>query len=147
MYVAGLPDHFSIVCRWALDLTTTRFLFRSRQVFLVPTVGILFDRNMSGALEPARNVLRTAVELNVKLASGDDPATAEAHGKNANEIVAMVKLGLTPVQATRAVGSIEPGGFADIIAVAGDPLADITQLRRVGFVRKGGVIVKNEFVP
>jgi imidazolonepropionase-like amidohydrolase len=134
---------------------------RDKGVFLVPTVGVFFDRNMSGALEPARNVLRTAVELNVKLASGYDPATAEAHGKNANEIVAMVKLGLTPVQAIRAatagaaelmgwqerVGSIEPGRFADIIAVAGDPLVDITELRRIGFVMKGGVIVKNEFVP
>ena len=42
------------------------------------------------------------------------------------------------------VGSIEPGKFADVIAVEGDPLADITQLERVKFVMKGGEIIRNE---
>jgi imidazolonepropionase-like amidohydrolase len=42
------------------------------------------------------------------------------------------------------VGSIEPGKFADLIAVAGDPLADITELERVRFVMKGGEVVRND---
>ena len=42
------------------------------------------------------------------------------------------------------VGSIEKGKFADLIAVAGDPLADVTEMQRVKFVMKGGVVVRND---
>jgi len=70
----------------------------------------------------------------------------------------MVKFGMTPVQAIRAatsdaaqlmgwqdrVGSIEPGKFADLVAVEGDPTSDITELERVKFVMKGGHVFKNE---
>ncbi len=70
----------------------------------------------------------------------------------------MVKFGMTPVQAIRAatseaaqlmgwqdrVGSVEAGKFADLVAVAGDPMADITELERVEFVMKGGHVFKNE---
>jgi len=70
----------------------------------------------------------------------------------------MVKNGMTPAEAFRAatsvaaemmgwqdrVGSIESGKFADLIAVSGDPLADITELERVKFVMKGGQIVRND---
>ena len=42
------------------------------------------------------------------------------------------------------IGSVEPGKFADLIAVAGDPIADITELERVRFVMKGGNVIKNE---
>lgn len=69
----------------------------------------------------------------------------------------MSKLGLTPIEAIRAatvtaaelmgwqdrVGSIAPGKYADIIAVPGDPLSDISVLRNVQFVMKGGDVVKN----
>ena len=72
----------------------------------------------------------------------------------------MVKLGLTPAQAIQAatvnaadlmgwsdrIGTIEPGRYADIIAVTGDPLADVTELERVRFVMKGGVVVRNDFL-
>jgi imidazolonepropionase-like amidohydrolase len=65
---------------------------------------------------------------------------------------------MTPMQAIRAatsdaaellgwkdrVGSIEPGKYADLVAVAGDPLADVRALESVGFVMKGGEVVKNE---
>jgi imidazolonepropionase-like amidohydrolase len=131
---------------------------KEKGVFLVPTVGGLFDENLTSSLESAKNVIRMALELHVKLANGYDAATAEAHGRNANELVSMVKLGLTPIDAIRAatigaaelmrwqdrVGSVEPGRFADLIALTGDPLDDITQLQHVAFVMKGGVVVKNE---
>jgi imidazolonepropionase-like amidohydrolase len=45
------------------------------------------------------------------------------------------------------IGSIEPGKYADIIAVSGDPVADVGELEHVKFVMKGGVVVKNEFAP
>jgi imidazolonepropionase-like amidohydrolase len=68
----------------------------------------------------------------------------------------MVKWGMTPMQAIQAatvnaadligwngkVGVVEPGAFADLVAVAGDPLVDVTQLERPTFVMKGGVVVK-----
>ena len=70
----------------------------------------------------------------------------------------MTKLGLTPIEAIRAatttaaelmdwqdkVGSIEAGKFADIIAVKGDPLVDITEIERIKFVMKGGIVVRND---
>jgi imidazolonepropionase-like amidohydrolase len=70
----------------------------------------------------------------------------------------MVKFGMTPVQTIRAatieaaqlmgwqdrVGSVDTGMFADLVAVEGDPTADITELERVKFVMKGGHVFKNE---
>jgi len=70
----------------------------------------------------------------------------------------MVKLGLTPLQSIQAatvnaadligwsdrVGTLEPGKFADIIAVEGDPLADVHTLENVRFVMKGGEVVKSQ---
>jgi imidazolonepropionase-like amidohydrolase len=83
------------------------------------------------------------------------------HGDNAKQFAYMVKYGMKPAQAIRAatldaaelfgwkdrVGSLEPGKLADLIAVGGDPLADVRALERVGFVMKGGVVVKNELAP
>jgi imidazolonepropionase-like amidohydrolase len=80
------------------------------------------------------------------------------HGENAKELELRVKLGESPmaaiVSATRLnaeiigwsdrVGSLERGKFADLIAVAGDPLRDITELQRVAFVMKGGVVYRDE---
>ena len=85
-----------------------------------------------------------------------------AHGTQGLEFIALVKQGgLTPAQALQAgtvnaaelmqwqdhVGSISKGKFADIVAVSGDPLADISEARRVRFVMKGGTIYKNDLVP
>lgn len=108
-------------------------------------------------LQKARENIAIARQLGVKIANGFDPASANTHGKNADEIVAATELGLTPIEAIRAatlnaadlmgwkdqVGAIEPGKFADMIAVDGDPLANISVLQSVRFVMKGGVVVKD----
>lgn len=102
----------------------------------------------------ARQNIARAFKAGVKVAFGTD-AAVYPHGLNAREFAVMVKLGLTPMQSIQAatvnaadllgwsdrVGSIEIGRFADIIAVSGDPLADVTTLERVTFVMKGGQVV------
>jgi len=94
---------------------------------------------------------------NLKIVFGTD-AVAGAHGRNAEEFIYRVQAGEEPMQAmvdanARAaeslnmqneIGAIEPGMQADIIAVDGDPLKDITAVRRVVFVMKGGKVYKNE---
>ena len=107
----------------------------------------------------ARKNVAHAFASGVKVAFGTD-AAVYPHGLNAREFAVMVKLGLTPLQAIQAatvnaadllgwsdkIGGIEPGKWADIIAVDGDPLQDVTKLEHVKFVMKGGVIVKNEYL-
>jgi imidazolonepropionase-like amidohydrolase len=102
-----------------------------------------------------RENFQKAVKAGVKIAYGTD-AGVYPHGWNAKQFAHMVKWGLTPIQAIQAatisaadllgwndkVGVIAPGAFADIIAVDGDPLKDVTELERVKFVMKGGEVYK-----
>jgi imidazolonepropionase-like amidohydrolase len=106
----------------------------------------------------ARKNVARAFAAGVKVGFGTD-AAVYPHGLNAHEFAVMVKLGLTPLQAIQAatvndadllgwsdkVGTLEPGKWADIVAVDGDPLADVTTLERVKFVMKGGEVVKNQY--
>ena len=105
----------------------------------------------------ARKNIAHAFASGVKVAFGTD-AAVYPHGLNAHEFAVMVKLGLTPLQAIQAatvnaadllgwsgkVGTLEPGAWADIVAVEGDPVKDVTTLERVKFVMKGGEVVRND---
>jgi len=100
--------------------------------------------------------LRKAYPRGVRIAFGTDAGVSK-HGRNADEFELMVKHGMTPMDAIKAatvnaadllglsdqVGTLEPGKRADIIAVQGDPLADVTVLKRVRFVMKDGRVFKN----
>jgi imidazolonepropionase-like amidohydrolase len=106
----------------------------------------------------ARKNIAHAFASGVKVAFGTD-AAVYPHGMNAHEFTVMVRLGLTPLQAIQAatvnaadllgwsgkVGSLEPGAWADIVAVDGDPVKDVTTLECVKFVMKGGEVVRNEY--
>jgi imidazolonepropionase-like amidohydrolase len=108
-----------------------------------------------------RASFRLALEAGVKIALGTD-AGVMRHGTNAREFELMVRYGMTPMQAIVAgtlsgatllgkeqdVGSVAPGKNADLVAVRGDPLQEITLLQHVDFVMKGGTIYKRngEFV-
>jgi len=106
----------------------------------------------------ARKNVARAFASGVKVAFGTD-AAVYPHGLNAHEFAVMVKLGLSPLQSIQSatinaadllgwsdkIGAVEPGKWADIIAVDGDPLQDVTTLERVKFVMKGGEVVKNEY--
>jgi len=96
--------------------------------------------------------------IKVMVGSGADGSTF-AHGTQALEFEALVKLaGMTPARAIQSgtiinaealgwqdqIGSLEKGKYADLVAVSGDPLADITELQRVKFVMKGGKVIRND---
>jgi imidazolonepropionase-like amidohydrolase len=107
-----------------------------------------------------RENFQRAYKAGARMAFGTDGGVYP-HGENAKQLTLMVKLGMTPIEAIQSatvnaaellgwahtVGTLEPGSFADLIAVDGDPLADISQLEHVKFVMKNGQIVKNEIRP
>jgi imidazolonepropionase-like amidohydrolase len=99
--------------------------------------------------------LRNAYHAGVKIAFGTDQGLVP-HGQNAREFPLMVKAGMSPMDAIIAatgsaadligdpadIGSVRPGRYADLVAVDGDPLADVSILEHVAFVMKGGVVYK-----
>ena len=104
-----------------------------------------------------RENFKRAAQAGAKLAYGTDSGVYP-HGWNGKQFAKMVEWGLTPMQAIQTatvnaadllgwsdrVGSVQPGRFADIVAVTGDPLADIHELEKVTFVMKGGVVYKQK---
>ena len=147
-------------------------LFKSNGAWLVPTLlaGDFVARIASGpnnfftpaqtakALEAGPKMLdmaRRAHEGGVKIAFGTDSGVS-AHGDNAQEFALLVRAGLTPLEAIQAAtvgaaehlrisneaGKIAPGMPADIVAVSGDPLSDVTELERMRFVMKSGVVYR-----
>ena len=97
--------------------------------------------------------------MGVPIAFGTD-ATVIPHGTNAREFEALAAIGLSPAEALRSatvnaakllgwndrIGAVRTGLLADLIAVDGDPLQDITALQRVHFVMKGGVVYRRDAV-
>lgn len=105
-------------------------------------------------LEVTGKALEKAVPAGVKIAFGTDAGVSK-HGRNADEFELMVEHGMTPASAIVAattnaadllgvkdIGALRPGYHADLIAVTGDPLADVKVLKTVDFVMKGGAVVK-----
>ena len=100
--------------------------------------------------------LHDAYAAGVKVAFGTDTFGMSNHGENAEEFAIMVDAGMPPMQAIFAatrnaadligdpadIGSVQAGRYADLVAVAGDPLKDVTTLEHVQFVMKGGVVYK-----
>jgi imidazolonepropionase-like amidohydrolase len=151
-----------------LDEPTARMM-ATRGTWLVPTLGLL-DAREKGAASPAvqakiaqarqvegRNI-RLGVKYKLKIAFGTD-AGVSPHGQNARQFRYMVEQGpMTPMAALRSatvdaaalldqsdmIGTLAIGKYADLIAVAGNPYADITVLERVSTVIKDGHIVKHD---
>jgi imidazolonepropionase-like amidohydrolase len=149
-----------------VDLNDTDIkLMVQKGIYLVPTLyHYQLDREHDmkkfggrSVAEFSESSFRKAVAQGVKIAFGSGVGPFP-HGTQTPEFEYMVKFGMSPAAAIRAatsdaaqlmgwqyrVGSLEPGKYADLVAVTGDPLADITELERVKFVMKGGQIFKNE---
>jgi len=110
----------------------------------------------------AEQAVRRAVAAGVPIVFGSGATSAAIpHGKQANQFAYYARWGLTPTQALQTaylnaahmlnygvekdIGSIEKGKFADIIAVSGNPLSDLSEMERVRFVMKGGTVIRNDF--
>ncbi len=148
------------------DAETFR-LFKERGTYLVPTIlagkTVAELATIPGHFHPTvqekaarigpliQGMFGRAYAAGVRIAFGTDSGVS-THGENAREFGYMVEAGMPPMEAILSatrhgadllgaadrIGSIQAGRFADIVAVAGNPLADITELRRVSFVMKGG---------
>jgi imidazolonepropionase-like amidohydrolase len=148
-------------------------LFRQTRAYYVPTLStvngyrerLAADPNayppdvlekVKWRLEVTGKALEQAVPAGVRIAFGTDAGVSK-HGRNADEFELMVAHGMTPASAIVAatlnaadllgmegVGAIRPGFHADIIAVEGDPLADVRALKTVRFVMKGGAVIRRD---
>jgi imidazolonepropionase-like amidohydrolase len=144
----------------------TMRLMHEKQIFAVPTFTI-FEYFADHAATPAQGAgerqmfdlkvedFRKQVASGVPMAVGSDVGPFP-HGTQARELVLMAKYGMAPLAVLQAdllngakllgwqgqIGSLDPGYFADVIAVAGDPLRDLSTLQNVSFVMKGGVVYK-----
>ncbi len=134
----------SILIFWCLH----NYLERLPKFNFTPATAATLEKGLA----PTADVLRRARKLNVKIVLGTD-AVAGAHGRNAEEFIYRVKDGgETPANALlsgtsvaaeslglgKSIGTIAPGFDADIIAVEGNPLEDISAVRHVAFVMKAG---------
>lgn len=139
--------------------------FKARGIYLIPTLyHYQLDRPRDvkkygghSVAEVSEPNFRRAVAAGVKIAFGTGVGPFP-HGTQTKEFEYMVKFGMTPAQAIRAatildaqmmgwdanIGSVERGKLADLVAVCGDPLADISELERVKFVMKGGQLLRND---
>ncbi len=116
-------------------------------------------QKMRDVAAAAQQNAKKAFAAGVKVAFGTD-AAVYPHGLNAGEFHVYVKLGMTPLAAIQTatinaadllgwkdrVGTLEPGRWADIVAVDGDPTKDVTILEHVKFVMKGGTVYKNDYM-
>ena len=114
------------------------------------------SHSLSGPRPATITEFDDAYAAGVKVAFGTDTFGMSNHGENAQEFALLVKAGMTPMEAIKAatwnaadllgatkdVGSVQAGRYADMIAVDADPLADVTVLERVAFVMKGGTVYK-----
>jgi imidazolonepropionase-like amidohydrolase len=149
-----------------LDEESIKFLL-AHNIPLVPTLGDLLvveksDSEYSGGVNSRwrqqEKSFKKALAAGIKIGFGSG-AGPFPHGTQADQLVYFVRWGMTATQALRTatstaaeilgwqdrIGSVDAGKFADLIAVSGNPLTDITEMQRVKFVMKGGIVVRDDF--
>jgi imidazolonepropionase-like amidohydrolase len=154
-------EHGSLASDETLDLMVERGTFLVATTYLADGMDVSraapeLQAKAAEVFPRARATISKAIDRGVRVACGTD-APAIPHGRNAKELIALVDRGMTPLQAIRAATTVsaelidvddrarlEPGLLADVIAVPGDPLADITTTEQVRFVMKGGVTYRHD---
>lgn len=152
-----------------LDITDAQIEQMAKQgTWYCPTIAAYYgdwapENTPAGKRDRARVALheisfKKAMKAHLKIAYGTDMGGIPWQEAEAQEFARMVALGMTPMDAIQSatsraaemlgekgeLGTLAPGAYADIIAVSGDPLKQITELEKVKFVMKGGTIYKNE---
>lgn len=139
---------------FALDIYNTEYTLENGEANGVPEENINKEREVGTR---QRQSFTLAVDMGAKVVFATDSGVYP-HGDNGKQFARAVRFGMTPSQALMSatsltaellgwedrVGAIEPGLYADIIAVHGNPLDDISELEDVDFVMKGGVVYKNK---
>ena len=142
---------------FAPTLYVGQAILEDHKALNIPAHQVERERAMTGTQERA---FKLALSQKLPIAFATD-AGVFPHGRNAREFAIRVRLGQTPMAAIEGatriaaealgwsdrVGTLEAGRYADVVAVAGDPLADITELERVRFVMKGGVVYRSTTGP
>ena len=150
--IAAMKQHATYLVP---TLYTGDFLLENMQALHLPPFLVAKAQEV---LPAAKKNISHAFQSGVKVAFGTD-AGVYPHGLNAHEFNSMVQAGLSPLAAIQSasikaadligwqdmVGTIEPGKWADIVAVDSDPLRDVTTLENVKFVMKGGQVFRNEY--
>ena len=154
-------EHGSLMSEETLDLMIERDTFLVATTYLADGMDVShaapeLQAKAAEVFPQARRAITRAIQRGARIACGTD-APAIPHGRNAKELVALVERGMTPVQAIAAAttvaaelidvddrGRLEEGLLADIIAVPGDPLTDITLTESVSFVMKGGQVYRHQ---
>src|SRR3954447_2372590 len=154
-YLAENPRHLERMAERGIFFVPTLLVYEYHRRSPQPHV-----RERAQALQEAHvTSIRRALDIGVRVVAGTD-AGGHGHPANAGELECLVKAGMTPMQALQAatgwaaeclgreadLGTVEPGKLADLVVVAGDPLADISVLRdpaRIALVIKDGEVVTN----
>jgi imidazolonepropionase-like amidohydrolase len=150
-------EHGSLMSDETLDLLVERGRFLVATTYLADGMDTShaapeLQAKAAEVFPRAKATISKAIAAGARIACGTD-APAIPHGRNAKELLALVERGMTPLQAIRAAttvsaelidvddrGRLEPGLLADVIAVPGDPLADIAVTEDIRFVMKGGIV-------
>jgi imidazolonepropionase-like amidohydrolase len=161
-------EQFKAMCDKGIFLDPTLLTAQSlrdiylKSLYFSPEETTKFEKDIKAFIDLSKAKLQRALKAGVKIAAGSD-MWMRYPGKKRGEATtvmfeAMIDAGLPQIETIRAAtinaaellgwqdraGSVEAGKFADLIAVAGDPLKDVGELKRVRFVMKGGEVVKNE---
>jgi imidazolonepropionase-like amidohydrolase len=155
-----------------LDQTGIRVLLQKKLPFVATLDDLIALEKEDLAATGGRNsrmklaeqAFKRAIAAGVTIVFGSGATSAAIpHGKQANQFAYYAKWGMSPAQALQTaylpaarmlnygwenqIGTIEKGKFADIIAVSGNPLTDVSEMERVRFVMKGGMVIKNALPP
>jgi imidazolonepropionase-like amidohydrolase len=154
-------EHGSLMSDETLDLLISRGRFLVATTYLADGMDVSraapeLQAKAAEVFPRAKATISRAIAKGARIACGTD-APAIPHGDNAKELLALADRGMTPAQAIRAAttvaaelldvddrGRLEPGLLADVIAVPGDPLTDLSVVGDVRFVMKGGVVHRHD---